>query len=39
MPWTYPDCKAMFMRMSDATYCVVSNTPEYKVGQTVENPF
>jgi hypothetical protein len=39
LPWTYPDCKAMFMRMPDATYCVVSHTPEYKVGQTVENPF
>ena len=39
LPWTYPDCKAMFMRMPDATYCVKSNTPEYQVGQTVENPF
>lgn len=39
VPWTYPDCKAMFMKMSDATYCIVSNTPEYKVGQTVEYPF
>lgn len=39
LPWTYPDCKAMFMKMADATYCVVSNTPEYQVGQTVEYPF
>lgn len=39
LPWTYPDCKAMFMKMPDATYCVASHTPEYQVGQTVEFPF
>lgn len=39
LPWTYPDCNAMFMKMADATYCVMSHTPEYKVGQIVEFPF
>lgn len=39
LPWTYPDCKAMFMRMADGTYCVASNTPEYQVGQIVDYPF
>lgn len=39
LPWTYPDCNAMFMKMADATYCVMSHTPEYQAGQTVEFPF
>lgn len=39
LPWTYPDCNAMFMKMADGTYCVMSHTPEYKVGQIVEFPF
>ena len=39
LPLTYPDCNAMFMKLGDATYCVKSNTPEYKVGQIVDCPF
>lgn len=39
LPRTYPDCKAMYMKMTDGCYCVMSNEDGINVGDTVDYPF
>lgn len=39
LPWTYPDCKTMYMCTPVETHCVLSNDPNVKVGDEGKNPF
>lgn len=39
LPWTYPDCKNMYMNMPDGCYCVYSSDGSANVGDIVDFPF
>ena len=39
LPWTYADCKTMYMCTPLDSYCVYSNDPAVQVGDEGKNPF
>ena len=39
LPWTYKDCKTMYMCTPIDTHCVYSNDPAVKLGDEGKNPF